>query len=63
VERNGKQKPLPQIQSVGYVAALISKSPRTIYRAIDAGKIRVIRFGNSLGIPADEVRRICEKGF
>jgi len=63
VEHKKNEKPENQIHSVGYVAGLIDRCPRTIYRAIKAGKIRVIRFNNSLGIPADEVKRICERGF
>ena len=63
MEHRKNEKPEKQIHSVGYVAALLGKCDRTLYRAIRAGRIRVIRFNNSLGIPADEVKRICEKGF
>jgi IS30 family transposase len=63
VEHGETEKPEKQIHSVRDVSGRIGKCPRTIYRAIKANKIRVIRFGASLGIPDDEVRRILERGF
>ncbi len=64
MERKKNEKPEKQIYSIGYVAGLIGKCDRTIYRAVKDGKIKAIRFGStSLGIPADEVKRICERGF
>lgn len=63
MDRKNTEKPEKQIQSVGYVAALIGKCPRTLYRAIRQGRIKAIRFGTSLGIPADEVKRLCERGY
>jgi excisionase family DNA binding protein len=63
MEHKKSEKPEKQILSVGYVAGLLGKCNRTIYRAVKAGKIRAVRFGGSVGIPADEVKRICERGF
>lgn len=58
-----KEKPEQQFQSVGYVAALIDKCPRTVYRAIRSGRITAVRFGASVMISRREVERIVAKGF
>jgi len=63
VEHKKNEKPEKQFQSVGYVANVIGKCRRTIYRAIKDGKIKAVTFGTSVMIPASEVKRICEKGF
>ena len=63
MEHRETEKPEKQIHSVRDVSGWIGKCPRTVYRAIKDGKIRVIRFGASLGIPDDEVKRILERGF
>ena len=63
MERRKKEKPEQKIYTVGYAGALLGKCDRTLYRAIKAGKIQVIRMGGSIGISADEVKRICERGF
>lgn len=63
MERKKNEKPEQQFQSVGYVAALIDKCPRTLYRGIKTGKITAVRFGASVMIPRREVERILQKGF
>ena len=63
MNRNKPERPEKQFHSVGEVAAVLDKCPRTIYRAVSAGKIRAIRCGASVLIPADELRIICAKGF
>jgi excisionase family DNA binding protein len=55
--------PAKEFLTVGYVAEVIGKCRRTVYRAIKDGKIRAITFGASVMIPADELKRICERGF
>lgn len=57
------ETPTKEFHSVGYVAEVIGKCRRTVYRAIKDGKIRAITFGASVMIPADELKRIVTKGF
>ncbi|MGO9863042.1 MAG: helix-turn-helix domain-containing protein [Terriglobales bacterium] len=63
MEHKKNEKPEPEFHSVGYVAAVLGLCPRTVYRACNAGKIKVIRCGASVLIPTSEVRRVAEKGF
>jgi excisionase family DNA binding protein len=63
VEHKKNEKPEPQFHSVRDVAAILGKCPRTVYRAVNAAKIKVIRCGSSVLIPSSEVKRICERGF
>jgi len=63
VEHKKNEKPEKQFHSVRDVAAVIGKCPRTVYRAVNAGKIKAIRCGASVLISADELRVICSKGF
>jgi excisionase family DNA binding protein len=55
--------PTKEFHTVGYVAGVIGKCPRTVYRAIKNGKIKAVTFGSSVMVPADELKRICERGF
>jgi excisionase family DNA binding protein len=63
MERQKTEKPASEFVSVGYVADLIGKCRRTIYRAIKDGKIKAVTFGTSVMVPASEVKKICERGF
>jgi excisionase family DNA binding protein len=63
MEHKKTKKPAKEFHSVGYVAGVIGKCPRTVYRAIRSKKIESVRFGASVMIPADELKRICEQGF
>ncbi len=36
---------------------------RTVHRAVQDGKIKVVRFGGSVMIPRREVERVLERGF
>jgi excisionase family DNA binding protein len=63
MEHKRTERPEKQFHSVGEVAAVLDKCPRTIYRAVNAGKIKAIRCGTSVLIPAEELRRVCEQGF
>jgi excisionase family DNA binding protein len=36
---------------------------RTVHRAVQAGKIKTVRFGSSRRIPKSEANRIIEQGF
>jgi excisionase family DNA binding protein len=63
MDRKNSEKTEKQFHSVGEVAAVLDICPRTIYRAVSAGKIRAIRCGVSVLIPAVELQRICAKGF
>ncbi|MHB2169541.1 helix-turn-helix domain-containing protein [Alsobacter sp. R-9] len=40
------------------LAAVLQVSVRTVRRMIAAGEVRVIRFGRSVRVPADEVARL-----
>jgi excisionase family DNA binding protein len=39
------------------------KTYRTLHRAVQAGKIKTVRFGGSVMVPKREVERVLEKGF
>ena len=52
-----------EFESVTDVARRIGKCYRTVHRAVQAGKIKSIRFGGSLMIPRREVEKILERGF
>jgi len=45
------------------VADRLSLCYRSVHRAVREGRIKSIRIGGSVRIPADELKRICEKGF
>jgi excisionase family DNA binding protein len=55
--------PTKEFHSVGHVAEVIGKCRRTVYRAVKEKKIKSVRFGASVMIPADELQRILVKGF
>ena len=57
------KKPEKQMHSVGDVATVTGKCYATIHRAIKRGKIKTVRLGGSVMVPAHELRRICERGF
>ena len=63
MERKKAVPPAKEFITVGYVAGVTGKCRRTIYQAIKDGKIKAISFGASVMIPADELKRICERGF
>lgn len=63
MERTKTEKPEKQMHSIGYVSAVTGKCYRTIHRAVQDGKIKAVRLGGSVMIPAGELRRICERGF
>lgn len=63
MERTKAEKPAKQMHSIGDVSAVTGKCYRTIHRAIKEGKIKAVRLGGSVMIPAVELRRICERGF
>ncbi len=48
--------------SIPDAAAYLSVSNRHLWRLIDGGAIRAIRFGRRVLIPADELTRLAEKG-
>lgn len=52
-----------KFQSPRELAIQTGKAYRTIHRAIKAGKIRIVWFGGSIMIPADEVKRVLEHGW
>ena len=58
-----KRKPEKQMHSIVDVSAVTGKCYKTIHSAIKDGKIKAVRLGGSVAIPAGELRRICEEGF
>jgi excisionase family DNA binding protein len=56
-------KPEPDLYRVRDVAERLSLTYRTIHRAIKAKRIRAIRCGGAVLIPAAELQRIVAKGF
>jgi excisionase family DNA binding protein len=49
--------------SIKEVAAATGRCYKTIHTAIKNGRIRTVRFGGAVMIPAIELRRIFEEGF
>jgi hypothetical protein len=49
---------LPQLLSCSEVAALFSRSPRTIRRWIQAGHLMPVRIGGALFFSVEDVRRV-----
>ena len=45
------------------VADRLSLCYRTVHRAVRQGRIKTIRLGGAVGVPAAELRRIREQGF
>jgi excisionase family DNA binding protein len=45
------------------VAGRLSLCYRTIHRAVREGRIRTVRCGGAVMVPAGELKRIVEKGF
>jgi excisionase family DNA binding protein len=45
------------------VAASFNISYDTFFRAAKSGKIKTIRFGNRILVPADEIERISREGL
>jgi excisionase family DNA binding protein len=45
------------------VAASFNISYDTFFRAAKSGKIKIIRFGNRILVPADEIERISREGL
>lgn len=56
-------KPERLLHSIRYAAAVTGLCYRTLWRYAKDKRIQTIRCGASVMIPADELKRICEKGF
>jgi excisionase family DNA binding protein len=50
-------------ESLKQVAASFGVSYDTFFRAAKAGRIRTIRFGTRLFVPADEIERLSRDGL
>lgn len=50
-------------QTVREVAALMSYHPESVRRAIRAGRIRALKFGQDWRVPPAEVQRILSEGL
>lgn len=57
------EKPERLLHSIKHGSAVTGLCYRTLWRYAKLGKIKTVRCGSSLMIPAAELRRICEKGF
>ncbi len=60
---NSEGYTLKRYYRVGEVAEYFAVSERTVYRMINAGEIRIIRFRERIRIPAEEVRALEERLF
>lgn len=58
-----KHDGIKDFSSIRELSERIGKCYRTVHRAVQAGKIRTVRFGSSRMIPRREVERILQKGF
>jgi excisionase family DNA binding protein len=52
-----------EFDSLRELAQRTGKTYRTLHRAVQAGKIKTVRFGGSVMVPKWEVARVLEKGF
>jgi len=57
METQRRAEPLKQ------VAASFGSSYDTFFRAAKSGRIKIIRFGKRLFVPADEIERIAREGL
>jgi excisionase family DNA binding protein len=58
-----KEEKAKEFESLRELSQRTGKSYRTIHRAVQAGKIKSVRFGGSVMIPQREVQRILTHGF
>ena len=56
-------KPEKDLYRIKDVADRLSLCYRTLHRAVREGRIKSIRLGGSIRIPASELQRILTKGF
>src|ERR1700760_1438011 len=68
IERTGMgpiktERPERLLHSIRYTSEVTGLCYRTIWRYAKEGKIKAVRCGSSVLIPADEVKRICKEGF
>jgi excisionase family DNA binding protein len=58
-KRKRKPKPLPRLAfTVAEWAQMTGLGRATVYRQMQAGKLRFVQFGGARRIPADEQRRL-----
>ena len=61
---NGQSEPeRREFRSLRELADTTGKAYRTIHRAVRSGKIKTVRFGGSVMIPAHEYERILHHGW
>ena len=58
-----KPQPERQFHSLSELAGTTGKTYRTIHRAVQAQKIKTVRFGASRMIPQHEYERVLEHGW
>jgi excisionase family DNA binding protein len=56
------QRPCGKPWAVGEAAGFLGISPRTLWRLIDAGDVKVTRVGRRVLVPDNEVRRLAGEG-
>lgn len=56
-------EPDQHFHTIREVAEVTGRCYKTIHLATRKGRIRTVRFGGSVMIPAAELRRICEEGY
>jgi excisionase family DNA binding protein len=59
----GNEQAAKEFDSLRELSARTGKTYRTIHRAVQAGKIKTVRFGGSVMVPKREVERILAHGF
>lgn len=52
-----------EFHTIKEMSAVTGLCYRTIWRYVKAGRIRAVRMGGSIGIPAAELEKILSKGF
>jgi excisionase family DNA binding protein len=59
----GKPKPERQFRSLSELARTLGRDYRTIHRAVQASRIKTVRFGSMRLIPQQEFERVLKNGW
>jgi excisionase family DNA binding protein len=63
MQRLKPDAPAPAAYSIKVVAERLGLSYRTIWRGVREGRVKSIRCGGAVRIPAGELEKVCTKGF
>ena len=58
-----REKATPEFEHLRELAERLGLNYRTVWRAVQEGRVRVVKFGGSLLVPKREVERILAQGW